>query len=447
MSDSEGMGGNKISVAAATAVGLGAIIGAGIFVLSGTAIALAGADALIAFIIVGVVALIVALELGELGTILPYVKGASYSYTYKAFGSELGFITGMLRYMALAVAISAIALGFGSYLANLIFGHAIGSMPILFAIAIIAVLSIVNMYGVKKAAHTDLGLVSIKLAILLVFVAFAVHFALSSPGGIPVLSFSPPAGAFGGIFAASVVIFFAYSGFQSISTITDRIKGGAKGYIKAMMSAVAISIVIYVLVVLAMLMLVPSASYGMLLKADPLSFALGISHAPSWLVLLVDVGALVATASATVAMILTASRSIYQMSEDRLLPRFFRKYNKNRDTAENGIIVSAIIGIAMLFSGNIYFIASVANFGLMFNYLIISFDVMHFRRLGVKAPFMMPGYPYLPAIGVVLLLAFFAGLSQEVLAIGVIFIILLLVVYYALREVREKKVVRVKLFN
>ncbi len=438
---------NKVGIAAATAVGLGAIIGAGIFVLSGTSIALAGADALFAFIIVGIVAIIIALELGELGSLLPYVRGASYSYTYKAFGSELGFITGILRYMALTVAISAIALGFGSYLSNLVFGSTLGSYPILFAIAIIAILSLVNMLGVKKAAQTDLGLVTIKIGILLAFVAFAVFFVLSRPGSVPSLSFSTSGGALGGIFAASVVVFFAYSGFQAISTITDRIKGGSAGYVKAIMSAVAISIVVYVLVVLAMLMIIPQSAYAKLLTADPLAYVLGQAHAPSWLLLLTDLGALVATASATIAMILTSSRSLYQMSEDHLLPGFFRKYNKKNDTAENGIIVSAVIGIVMLFSGNIYIIASIANFGLIFNYIMIGFDVAHFRRLGVKSPFRMPLYPYLTIISMALLIAFFAGLDRAVLAIGVALMILILIAYYSLREIRNKKIIRVKLFN
>lgn len=440
-------GKNSVGVAVATAVGLGAIIGAGIFVLGGTAVALAGVDALIAFIIVGIVAIIIALELGELGSLMPRVRGASYSYTYKAFGSELGFITGILRYMALTVAISAIALGFGSYLSNLVFGHIVGPYPILFAMALILVLSLVNMLGVKKAAEADFALVTMKIAILLIFVAFAMFLALSKPGSVPVLSLNISGGAVGGIFAASVVVFFAYSGFQTIASITDRIKGGAHGYVKAILSAVVISIIVYVLVVFAMLLLVPQSGYTKLLTADPLAYVLGQSGAPQWLILLTDLGALVATASATIAMILSSSRALYQMSADHLLPRFFGRYNKKRDTAENGIIVSAVVGIVMLFSGNIYVIASIANFGLMFNYLMVGLDVVHFRRRGVKSPFTMPLYPYLPIISTVLLLLFFTGLTQEALALGTILTLLLLVVYYALRELREKKVVRVKLFD
>lgn len=436
---------NKISVAVATAVGLGAIIGAGIFVLSGTAIALAGVYALVAFAIVGVLAFIIALELGELGSLLPFVKGASYSYTYKALGSELGFITGMLRYMALATSIGAIALGFGSYLSSFI-GVSLTAYAIPFAIALIFVLSIINMFGVKKAAQTDFGLVVIKMCVLVVFIAFAMFLAFTHPHmGLSNVSFKAPTNLIGGIFAASVAVFFAYSGFQSISTVTDKIKSGAKGYVKAILSSVVISLTLYLLVVLALLIMLPSASYR--IGADPLAHALKSVGAPTWLFVVVDIGALVATASAALAMILTSSRSLYQMSEDRLLPKFFRKYNKRTDTAENGIIISAIIGILILFAGNIYVIAAISNFGLMFDYMLIGFDVMHFRRRKVKAPFTMPLYPYLPVISVVLILVMFTGMPKEALAIGAILIMLLMAIYYTLREADEKKVIRVKLFK
>ncbi len=437
---------DMISPAVAAAVGLGAIIGAGIFVLSGTAIALAGTYAIAAFALVGALAFIIALELGELGSLLPNVKGASYSYTYKALGSELGFITGILRYMALATAIGAIALGFGSYLASFL-GMAVSVYAIPFAIALIVILSIVNMFGVKKAANLDFGLVAIKITVLLIFVAFAMYLAFSntSIGFSNIFAGSPGNNIIEGIFAASVAVFFSYSGFQSISTLTDRIKGGAKGYVQAIMGAVVISIVLYLLVVTAMLILLPASQYK--IAADPLSYALSASHAPSWLFAVVDIGAMVATASATLAMILTASRSLYQMSVDELLPKYFRKYNSKTDTAENGILLSAIIGILVLFAGNIYTIAAIANFGLMFNYMIIGFDIIHFRRNKADAPFKMPGYPYLPVISIVLILVMLAGMPNEALVIGSATIMLLIAIYYTLREVDRKKVVHVRLFK
>ncbi len=436
---------DKISPWTAAAVGLGAIIGAGIFVLSGTAIALAGSYALAAFALVGLLALIIALELGELGSLMPNVKGASYSYTYMALGSELGFITGMLRYMALATSIGAIALGFGSYLASFL-SIPLGTYSIPFAMALIFVLSLVNMLGVKKAASADSILVVVKIGVLALFIGFALYIALTNPSiGTSNMSFGVSGGTLGGIFAASVAVFFAYSGFQSISTLTERIRGGARGYVTAILGAVIVSIVLYILVVLAMILLLPPSAYS--ITADPLSYALKSVNAPSWLFTLVDIGALVATTSATIAMILSASRSLYQMSTDRLLPRYFRKYNPHTDTAENGIIVSAIIGVLILFAGNIYVIASISNFGLIFDYMLIGFDVVHFRRHGVKAPFRMPLYPYLPALSIIMLLVMFTGMPKEALEIGVMLIILLLATYYSLRELNGKKVIRVRLFN
>ena len=117
----------------ATSVSLGAIIGAGIFVLSGTAIAIAGFDSLIAFLLVGGVALAVAFQSGELGSIMPNVKGSSYSYAYAAFGSEMGFITGIMLFFSNSTAISVIALGFGSYLASFL-GFRSPSISIPFAV-------------------------------------------------------------------------------------------------------------------------------------------------------------------------------------------------------------------------------------------------------------------------------------------------------------------------
>ena len=268
----------KISVPVATAVALGAIIGAGIFVLSGTAIALAGAYALIAFVFVGIVAALIAFQLGELGSIMPKAKGAAYSFVYEAFGSQLGFITGILLYFSFATAIAAVALGFGSYAASFL---GLGSgYSIYIAMVLIFVLSLVNIYGIKKAAKMDFGLVVVKISILAIFVAFAAVFAFSGGGHFSFSYLTTPASKAGlaAIFAASVAIFFAYSGFQAISTFTSEVEGGANKAARAIIYSVIISIVVYVLVVLALMLLVPVAKYTV--SADPLAFALSYIHAP-----------------------------------------------------------------------------------------------------------------------------------------------------------------------
>ncbi len=434
-----------ISVKVATAVGLGAIIGAGIFVLSGTAIALAGSAALIAFVIVGVIALIVALELGELGSIMPNAEGGSYSYAYEAFGSELGFITGIMLYFAYASSIAPIALGFGSYLTNLI-GLGSSVYPTIFAILLILALSVVNILGVSKAAKADFGLVIIKIVILIIFIVFALVFALGNQSiGAANFSSGFQSANVGSIFAASVVIFFAYSGFQAISTITKEVKGGGSGAAKAIVSSVVISMVLYILVVIALLFLMPASQYTV--SSDPLSFALRSAGAPTWLFTLVSVGALIATTSAALAMILGSSRVLFQIGQDKLLPKFVRKYNEKRDVAVNGVIISAVIGIVMLFSGNIYVMASISNFGILFCYLIASFALIHFRRKKAAATFRAPLYPALSIAGIVGLIALLVGMPREALIIGIAMILALIVAYYMLIEAESRKVEKIEIFD
>ncbi|MGC8547888.1 MAG: APC family permease [Candidatus Micrarchaeia archaeon] len=434
----------KISVKNAMAVGLGAIIGAGIFVLSGTAVALAGPYSLVAFLLVGVVALILAMIMSELSSIMPRTKGASYSYAYNAFGSEIGFITGIALFASFATAIAAIALGFGSYLASMLgLGQ---SFEIPFSIALILALTLVNLFGISKAAKTDAVLVAIKLSILVLFGVFAIFVAMKAGAAATLSNFSAKGYGPVSIFAASVAIFFAYSGFQTIATFASRISGGSTGVKKAIIGSVAISLLVYVLIDLALLMLAPASSYKIV--ADPLAFALKRAKAPEALSLVVDIGALIATTSATLAMILSSGRIAYQISADRLLPKIFRSYNKKTDVPTNSILVSAGIGIATLFAGNIYVIAAISNFGLLLSYLITCLVQIHYRRQkGMQAEIRMPMYPYLTVLAIIMLLAFLLGMPRESLIIGNLLVLSLLIIYYFLRELKEKKPVKIKLFN
>ncbi|MBW9142079.1 MAG: amino acid permease [Candidatus Aramenus sp.] len=426
----------KISVAYATAVSLGAIIGSGIFVLSGTVISLAGALSLVAFAFVGFISLILAFELGELTSVYPQLRGSSYSFAYEAFGSNLGFVTGLLMYFSYATSVPAIALGFGSYLSALLgFGS-----PLLYAIALIVVLSVVNLLGVQKAAETDFYLVAIKVAVLVYFVVFALIVSKFNPS-----HFTIPTNAGYGFFESMQGIIFAYSGFQSVSTIAPDVKGGGNGAAKAIVYSVLISFVLYVLVTVSLMSLAPASSFK--IAADPLSFALNYVHAPDYVYLVVDVGALMATTSATLATILTSANVIYQVSADGLLPKFFAKYDKKRDVPVNGILITLIVSIATLFAGNVYVIASISNFGLLFTYLMTTLAVFKLRRQGVVGSFKTPGYPYLPMVSLVGLLVVFIGMPKEALLIGVITTLVLLMIYAIIREGKRTSPEKVRLFE
>jgi basic amino acid/polyamine antiporter, APA family len=434
---------DQVGLAVATSVGLGAIIGAGIFTLSGTAIALAGDWALFSFVLVGLVAVIVALEVGELSSLFPNLNGASYSFVYEAFGSELGFITGLLLYFSYASSIPVVALGFGSYLANLL-GLSAGNTSY-FAIALIGALTMVNLGGIRKAARADFGLVIVKITILLAVILFSAIYVSEHGSATNFLSPTAPGSGVTGVFSASVVVFFAYSGFQAISTFTPSVRGGPKVAARAILLSVVISMVLYIFIATSMLALVPAGRFS--INADPLAFVLSAVRAPGYLLSFVDIGALVATTSASLALLLSSSRILRQIGLDGLLPKAVRSYDAKRDVARNGVLISALIAVPMLYSGNIFVIAAISNFGLLFSYLMASLALLHFRRLGKKGSFHTPLYPYLPVTAMLAVMAFMVGMPQQALVFGVVLMLVLLVVYYTLREYEGKEPVRVRFFD
>lgn len=445
-----------VSFAGALSVGLGGIIGAGIFVLSGTMISLSGTGALIAFIMTGFVAVILAMEMGELVSTMPKSTGASYSFVYNAFGSELGFITGISLYLSFAASVSAIALGFGSYLASMA-GISSSLFSHIFAIILVLVLVGINLEGVAEAAKADTYIVAFKIAVLIIFIVFALLFGKFLSTNIS----HPPVNGVSGIFAASVIAMFAYAGFQSIATMAPNIKGGGKTAAKAILVAVAVSLVLYILVTMSLLSLLPGTSFGEV--ADPLSFALKSAAAPSWLFYLVDLAALAATTSATLAMMIAGSQLVFQLSNDGLLPRYFGKTGKGGKAPLTSVLLTAVFGIALMFSGNIYIIAAISNFGILFSYLISGFALVKIRRarkqpvkhaefiknagLAIQDVFEMPLFPYLPFAGILMLIVFFFGFPAIALSAGVGLIMACIIIYYAMREDRDEPVIKIRFFR
>lgn len=445
-----------VSFAGALAVGLGGIIGAGIFVLSGTMISLSGTGALIAFIMTGFVAVILALEMGELVSTMPKSTGASYSFVYNAFGSELGFITGMSLYLSFAASVSAIALGFGSYLSSMV-GISSAYFSHIFAIILILVLVGINLEGVAEAARADMYIVAFKVAVLIVFIVFALMFGKFLSTNVSL----PPVNGVSGIFAASVIAMFAYAGFQSIATMAPNIKGGGRTAARAILFAVVISLVLYILVTLALLSLLPGTSFGEI--ADPLSFALKSASAPLWLFYLVDFAALAATTSATLAMMIAGSQLVFQLSNDGLLPGYFKKTGKGQKAPITAVLLTAFLGIGLMFSGNIYIIAAISNFGVLFSYLISGFALIKIRRvrkhpekhsnfvqnagLELKNVFEMPLFPALPIAGIFMIVAFFFGFPAIALSSGIGLVLVCIIIYYAMREDRDEPVIKIRFFR
>ncbi|WP_269777876.1 APC family permease [Sulfuracidifex tepidarius] len=290
------------------------------------------------------------------------------------------------------------------------------------------------MSGVQKAAKTDLVLVAIKLSVLSVFIIFSFSFAFlhfsfshfaSTPSQTEVLPF----------FSSSIAIFFAYTGFQVITSFADDVTGGPRNAAKSVIYSVLISMVFYVLVVISMIFLVPVSQFK--IDADPLSYALAYSHAPSWLHVLVDVGGMIATASATLAMVLASGRTLYQISVDMNLPKFLAKYDSSKDVAPVATIVSSIIAFITFFAGNIYVIAAISNFGLMFSFIMSNLALFHFRKRGIRGTYTMPFFPVTVIISTLMLLSLMLGFPREALVINIVIIIIILLISYILKDLKE----------
>lgn len=429
-----------LSLRTVIAICLSAIIGDTLFAVTGIPIAQAGPNAIMAYILVGAIAVIIAMVFGELSSLMPKEKGLAYSYVTKTLGTELGFITGILLCIGYCTTISAISFSFGGY-ATAILG--ISSTPIQIAIAscLVIFVSYLNMKGLKETAHLSEILVLIIILTAILFIGFAI----AHSGFHTSFSTAPAQSGFTPFETALTTVVFAYAGFQTVVSLTNNVKGKGIGIAKAMICAILISAVAYVTITFGLMLLVPPSQS--VINTQPLYSALVSANAPAYVSVLVFAGSLIAIAASLVTLVLISSRLIYQMGMDGLLPSITRRYDSGRDVAVNAIWISAVVEIAFLLSGDIYSMISISNFGIISSWLMSGLALMSLRRRRWIGKFAIPYHPYTTIIAIFGCLFFLFGLPHVSLAIGVSLILLLLVVYYTLAELKYRKIQRLKLFD
>lgn len=404
----------KLSFTHAVAIGLGNIIGAGIFVMAGSAIDAAGPAALVAFAITALLAITVGLNTAELSSRFPSLEGGVYSFARATMGDTIGFLVGWFRLIAYAVSGAAVALGFASYLVS---AGAPGAIYYPVAALLIVALAYVEVRGIKLASEVEVGLVIVKVVGLAVFLTAV--FALVR---IPAANFTPlfPTGGLGVLVAANIA-FFAYSGFNTVATLTPDVEEGEKTVPRAIIASIVISTAFYVLVVFALLAALRWTAYGS--ASNPLSLALGSLGAPPAVSYAVDVAALAATFAVTLSMIIAGARTTKQMGADNLLPPSLGAGSK-----APALLVAAVM-VASLGLGNVESIALVANFGIVFSYMLTGVQVAIARRRRESSQFSSPGYPVVQVVSVVLSAAMLFGLGMQSLLFGTVTLVVGLVVH------------------
>lgn len=399
----------------ATMLGVGAMIGAGIFVLTGLAAGEAGPASILSFVLNGLVTLITAFAYAELASAIPRA-GGGYSFVRMAFPGATGFVVGWMLWFAYTVACSLYALGFGGYFWELclkyvpglagsihsIFG---GHSVILVVTAFIASVFIwLNMRGAEVTGKTENVLTLAKIAILSVFI----FFGLSQVFGEPTKSienFTPffPKG-FGGVLVAMGLTFIAFEGYDLIATVAEEIKNPEKNIPKATFIALGITIIIYLLILFV--------SLGAIRVEEPTWQFLGRyketaivraaeAFMPAIGVGLIVFGGLLSTMSALNATVMAASRVAFSMGRDLWLPPKMSKIHNTRRTPYIAVLVTGIILIIMALTLPIEAVGSAASLIFLLTFAMVNLSLIALRRKYPEIPrkYRVPLYPYLPLLG------------------------------------------------
>lgn len=388
----------SLGVLGAASVSIGAIIGAGIFVLIGVASGLAGPSVILSFMIAGVVAFLTALSSAELASFITE-SGGSYIYTHKAFGKFWGYLVGWMQSFDYIVGASAVSIGFAAYFTYFLGIQSAQTVIVIVGSVLPLVLMLVNFKGIKEASGTNNLLVGLKVTALTLFIIVGGSFLISSGDFSNYHPFFPTGVA--GMLSGAAIIFFAFVGFNTITVIAEEVKAPEKNVPKAIMLAFALCTLLYIGVSLVSVGLV---SWKLLGASDaPLEVALKAATDNVFLLKFISVSALFATASVVMASILGGSRALFAMARQRVIPGMLARISKNGvptfTVMLSGIVIALIVVVS---KGNLDWLASIFNFGTLMTYFFINLSVVRLRQKMPDADrtFRVPFYPVIPVLGV-----------------------------------------------
>jgi APA family basic amino acid/polyamine antiporter len=397
-----------------TAMGLGAIIGTGIFVIIGEAISLSGPAIILSFALAAVTCVFSALSYSELASTIP-VSGSAYTYSYATLGEIVAWIIGWDLILEYGVSVAAVAVGWGGYLQSLldsVFGihlpDAISKAPgdggtfNLPAVVLVLGVAALLCVGVRESARTNTAMVAFKVAVLILFVILGGYALLFHEGG-GAGGFSPftPHG-FSGVVDAAALIFFAYIGFDAVSTSGEEAEKPQRDLPIAIVGSLLIATVIYIVVAVVAVGLAPSDKLGG--STAPLADALKIGGGyGSWAADVLSLGALVAITSVVLTILYGQTRIMFAMTRDGLLPRGFGKLSRRQTPVR--ITLSFGIGIAILAAFiPLTEIAKLVNIGTLFAFVLVNVGVIVLRHTepDMERGFRVPFVPWFPLIGIAL---------------------------------------------
>jgi len=417
-------------------LGVGCIIGAGIFVRTGSAAALhAGPAVLLSFVVAGIVCAFAGLCYAELSSTLP-VSGSAYTYGYTTLGEFVAWIMGALLLLEYGLAASVVAVGWGGYVVSLLadFGLQIppqltgpagytlmrDGVPVLFdgqtvttifnlpAFLICIALSALLVLGVSESAKVNNVIVAIKVSVLVAFIVVGGLIVLANFNDLVAKNWTPfipenqGDGKYGvdGIMRAASIVFFAYIGFEAVSTAGQEARDPKKDMPFGIIGSLVVCTVIYMLVAAIMTLLVP---YNTLNVPDPVAVVVdAFGPTWSWLAKIIKVGAIIGLTSVVLVLMYGQTRIFYTMARDGLLPRVFATVHPKFKTPYiNTILVGVITAVAAGFF-DINVLGDMTSVGTLAAFAIVCLSVIYLRRAAPDLPrgFSVPFYPVLPVLGI-----------------------------------------------
>jgi basic amino acid/polyamine antiporter, APA family len=444
-------------------MGVGCIIGVGIYILSGVAAAnYAGPAVVISFILAGILCAFVALAYGELASMFP-LAGSAYSYSYYAFGKGVAWFLGWTLLLEYTVAASAVSAGWSSYFQSLLrtaFGIEwpafLGATPGTLAngawsinlpsTIIIGLVTYISIRGIHESAKVNNVIAAIKICVLLFFIGFGImHInpqnwipfipervatveassqigfwelpvidfikGLFSPGGVKgLLSSKASFWHFGlqGVLTGAAVVFFTYVGFDMVSSTAEETKNPKRDLPIGIIGSLLIATILYIAVALVLTGIMPPVVDSLPNKAlidkdaaAPLAIALS-SLGFKYPSIVISVGALAGVTTTLLALALGLSRILLAISRDRFLPEFFAQVHHKFQTPYMATISSSCFIAIIAATLPIGKLAELCNLGTLAAFVFVCFSVITLRKKHpeLKRSFICPGVPYVPALGI-----------------------------------------------
>lgn len=426
-------------------LGIGAIIGAGIFVITGIASAnYAGPAIMISYILAATACAFAALSYAELAASIGGC-GSAYGYAHAAFGTFIAWVIGWDLILEYSISVSAVAVGWSHYANNLlslvgvkipeklIKSPSEGGLVNLPALMSVLVLSYLLYCGVKESARINSLMVFIKLSVIFLFACLAFkHFNISN--WQPFMPFG-----WHGVISGASLIFFAYIGFDAVSTAAEEVKDPQKNLPIGIIGSLIVCTIVYIVI---SGLLTGALSYKALNVASPVSMAL-IKLGYPMAALAIAFGAIAGLSTVMLVMYFGLSRVIYAMARDGLLPYKFAKLHAKKHTPAFTIFFTGIL--MAFFSGffPINDLAELVNIGTLSAFVIVCSGVIALRytRPEMERPFKTPYSPLVPALGIILCIYLICHLPMSSFIRFGLWMALGLSIYYGYGKYKGSKVI------